>query len=236
MRYVSGTVVVIARVCCGSTFKAFKRRGRTRRPKAQCPECGARERHRMVALYLKYRTTIDRDHVSLLDIAPHPSLQRIFSKLPNLTYLSADLKSPLAMVKTDICAMPFSNDSFDAVICMHVLEHVPNDRQGMREIYRVLKPGGWAIIQVPVNYVQPTTFEDFSVELPEERERLFGQHDHVRVYGMDYRARLEAAGFEVQLFPYPEELGPDVAERYGLKTNSDRYTWVAVKQEKSMLA
>jgi SAM-dependent methyltransferase len=215
--------------CCDQTCAAFRPAGLKHRPNAQCPECGARERHRMVALYLKHRTTIDRDHVSLLDIAPHPSLQRIFSTLSNIEYLSADLQSPLAMVKTDICAMPFADASFDVVICMHVLEHVPNDRQGIREVYRVLKPGGWAILQVPIDYHQCTTFEDPTIESPQERERLFGQHDHVRLYGLDYRDRLEEAGFQVELVPYPPELGPDVAAHYGLKTNRDRYTWVCTK-------
>lgn len=183
----------------------------------------------MVALYLKHRTNICSARLSLLDIAPHSSLLRIFSALPDLEYLSADLRSELAMIKADICALPFESDRFDVVICMHVLEHVPDDRQGMREVYRVLKPGGWAILQVPIAYHQPTTIEDPTIESPQERERLFGQHDHVRVYGRDYRDRLEGTGFDVELVPYPEELGPGVAERYGLKSKDDRFTWVCTK-------
>ena len=138
--------------CCNSRFPKFLPygHGETPRPNAECPGCGALERHRMTALYLKRRTDLFRDRLSLLDIAPHPSLLRLFSALDNVDYVSADLQSPLAMVKTDICKMPFPSGCFDVVICMHVLEHVPDDRQGMAELFRVMKPGGWAIIQVPI--------------------------------------------------------------------------------------
>lgn len=183
----------------------------------------------MVALYLRHRTRFFSERLSVLDIAPHPSLLRIFSALDNLDYTSADLKSPLAMVKADICHMPFPDASFDVVLCMHVLEHVLDDRQGMREMYRVMKPGGWGILQVPIDYKRAKTFEDPSVVRPEDRERVFHQSDHVRIYGLDYRDRLISVGFIVDLVPYPTELGPNIADHYGLKKNSDRYVWVCTK-------
>ncbi|MDQ2830286.1 MAG: methyltransferase domain-containing protein [Chloroflexota bacterium] len=212
--------------CCGGTFTHFLPHGVHPRPRARCPACGSLERHRLTALYLTHKTTLFHERLSVLDIAPHPSLLRLFSTLPHLDYLSADLHSPLAMVKTDICDMPFPTDSFDVIVCMHVLEHVPDDRQALRELYRVLKPGGWAIVQVPLVYKQRETLEDPRVTAPEDRERLFGQHDHVRRYGLDYEERLRDAGFAVELVSCPTELGPDAVARYGLKRNRDRYLWM----------
>jgi len=183
----------------------------------------------MTVLHLKHRTNLFHERLSLLDIAPHPSLQRIFSALGNLDYVSADLNSPLAMVKMDICRMPFPSESFDAVICMHVLEHVPDDRRGMAEVLRVMKPGGWAVVQVPIDYDRAESFEDPSITRPEDRERLFRQQDHVRIYGRDYKDRLISTGFGVDVVPYPLELSPDAVAKYGLKTNADRYVWVCKK-------
>ena len=217
--------------CCNSRFPKFLPygHGETPRPNAECPGCGALERHRMTALYLKRRTDLFRDRLSLLDIAPHPSLLRLFSALDNVDYVSADLQSPLAMVKTDICKMPFPSGCFDAVMCMHVLEHVPDDRQGMAELFRVMKPAGWAIIQVPIESHRAGTFEDPSVTRPEDRERVFHQHDHVRIYGRDYKDRLAAAGFAIDIVSYPAELTAELIVKYGLKTNADRYVWVCTK-------
>ena len=218
--------------CCDAKFPRFlpkRRHGNKLRPNAKCPGCGALERHRMLALYLKHRTNLFYERLSILDIAPSPSLLRIFSALDNVDYVSADLKSPLAMVKTDICKMSFPAGCFDVVMCIHVLEHVSDDRQGMAEIFRVIKPGGWGVIQVPIDYHRAETFEDPSITSPEDRERLFGQHDHVRIYGRDYTDRLVSTGFAVNVVPYPEELAPDIVAKYGLKTNADRYVWVCTK-------
>ena len=221
--------------CCNSRFPRFLPHGHGEkpRPNAECPGCGALERHRMTALYLKRRTDLFRDRLSLLDIAPHRSLLRLFSGLNNVDYVSADLQSPLAMVKTDICKMPFPSGCFDAVMCMHVLEHVLDDRQGMAELFRVMKPGGWAIIQVPIESHRAETFEDPSVTRPEDRERVFHQHDHVRICGRDYKDRLAAAGFAVEIVPYAAELTDELIVKYGLKTNADRYIWVCTKPSAS---
>ena len=224
--------------CCNSRFPRFLPHGHGEkpRPNAKCPGCGSLERHRMTALYLKRRTDLFRDRLSLLEIAPHPSLLRIFSALDNVDYVSVDLQSPLAMVKTDICRMPFPSGRFDAVMCMHVLEHVQDDRRGMAELFRVMKPGGWAVVQVPIDYHRAETFEDLSITRPEDRERLFRQHDHVRIYGRDYKDRLVSAGFAVDVISYPTELTADMVVKYGLKTNADRYVWVCTKPRGSATA
>jgi ubiquinone/menaquinone biosynthesis C-methylase UbiE len=136
--------------------------------------------------------------------------------MPQLDYITADLSSSLASTKADIMNIPYKDNSFDIVLCNHVLEHVEDDQKAMRELRRVLSPGGWAILQSPIDTRLAQTFEDPTIVSPEERERAFGQHNHVRMYGRDYRERLENAGFTVKVDSYSKELGPDVARKYGL--------------------
>jgi SAM-dependent methyltransferase len=202
--------------CCGGRFRRFQPHGVKRRQNARCPGCGALERHRLQWLFLKSRTNLYTDRLRVLHFAPEISLQRQLRKMQNLDYVSADLDSPRADVWFDICAIPYLADSFDVVLCSHVLEHVPDDRLAMRELCRVMKPGGWGIIQVPMDRSREDTFEDWSVTSEADRERVFGQRDHVRVYGNDYYDRLREAGFEVQRDTFVQELSPELIERYRL--------------------
>ena len=137
--------------------------------------------------------------------------------MPQLDYITADLSSPRASTKADITNIPCKDNSFDVVLCNHVLEHVADDQKAMREIRRVLSPDGWAILQTPIDSRRSTTFEDPTIVSPEAREQAFGQHNHVRVYGRDYKERLEKAGFTVNVDRYFKELGPDLARKYGLQ-------------------
>ena len=125
------------------------------------------------------------------------------------------------MVRLDICDIPCGENTFDVIYCSHVLEHVTDDRKALREFRRVLKNGGWAILQVPIT--SDVTFEDATVTDPSERERLFGQHDHVRRYGPDYRDRLIEAGFSVTVDGFARELDDSTASRYGLMRSEDVY-------------
>ena len=136
--------------------------------------------------------------------------------MKNLEYVSADLESPLAKVKLDVLDMPFDKNSFDVVFCNHVMEHVESDIKAMHEIYRVLKPGGWAIIQSPVYSYLEKTIEDPSITDPLEREKVYGQNDHMRKYGKDYGNRLRNAGFHVKEDDYLHELEPGIRKRYAL--------------------
>jgi len=163
---------------------------------------------------LRDKTKAFVDNLKLLDMAPVDCLQRKFRAVPNIDYISVDLESPMAMVKMDITDMQFSSNQFDCIICYHVIEHMPDDQMAMKEIFRVLKPGGWAILQVPV--LRDESFEDPSVITPEDRERVFGQRDHVRIYGLDYKYRLEQVGFSVKVDDYVKQLSNHVIERYGL--------------------
>lgn len=128
----------------------------------------------------------------------------------------------MAMVQVDITGIPFEEDSFDVIICNHVLEHIEQDRKAMQELFRVLKPGGWAMLQVPLDG-RIVTYEDHTIVQPEERERFFGQHDHVRRYGLDYKEKLEKVGFEVKVDQFVKEFSPEQIYRYGLKANEDLY-------------
>jgi ubiquinone/menaquinone biosynthesis C-methylase UbiE len=140
----------------------------------------------------------------------------LFRKRENIKYTTADIESPIADVKLDVQHMPFEDNTFDWVLCNHVLEHVPDDRKAMREILRVLKPSGTAIMQVPLRADWDQTLEDPSITDKEERIRLFGQYDHLRMYGQDYPKRLEEEGFTVEEFDISKELTSQEFQRYAL--------------------
>jgi ubiquinone/menaquinone biosynthesis C-methylase UbiE len=154
--------------------------------------------------------------MKVLHVAPEQCFYKTFRKMPQLTYVTADLESPLADVRLDIQDMPFAEGEFDMIICNHVLEHVPDDRKAIREVFRVLKNGGSAILQVPTNYEMEKTYEDPSITSPAEREKHFRQKDHYRLYGKDYLQRLAEAGFQIPEKNYLDELTLAEKERYRL--------------------
>jgi SAM-dependent methyltransferase len=202
--------------CCGGRFSALRAAGRITRANALCPRCGSFERHRLVWLHLTRRTDLFAGPRRLLNVAPEQALQEKLRGLPHLDYLSIDLESPLAMRRMDLTRLDLPDASFDAILCNHVLEHVPDDRRAMRELYRVLKPGGWAILQTPVDMERTTTDEDPSVTEPKERLRRFGQADHVRTYGRDFFDRLRSAGWRVTQEEVPSLFTPAEIDRYAL--------------------
>jgi hypothetical protein len=211
--------------CCGGSFKEFisVKPGLTVLPNEQCPRCDSWRRHRVLWFFLKNQTNFFCEPLKVLHFAPEYCLQKKFKKQPNLDYLSADLASPLAMTKIDITNIPYEDNTFDAILCSHVLEHIPDDRQAMKELLRVLKPGGWAILQVPIDRKREKTFEDPTVTSPEERERLFWQHDHVRLYGLDYPDRLRDVGFVVEVNNFVKNLEDETIEKYRLDKREDIY-------------
>jgi SAM-dependent methyltransferase len=172
-------------------------------------------------MYLKNRTGFFRDKLKILDIAPMQCFQELCKNLPNVDYVSADIASELAMLKFDITDIPLPDSQFDCIICYHVFEHVPDDRKAMKELYRVLKPGGWAILQVPLDNARDKTFEDASIVLPDERKRVFGQSDHVRIYGRDYGDRLKEVGFSVKIDNYAQQLDSSEITKYGLDKSEE---------------
>jgi ubiquinone/menaquinone biosynthesis C-methylase UbiE len=156
----------------------------------------------------------------MLHIAPEEQLATLFRRTKSIDYLSGDL-SRTAMVRMDIRDIQYPDKTFDVIYCSHVLEHVTEDRKAMAEFYRVLKPGGWAILQVPIT--ADHTIEDATVTSPAERERLYGQRDHVRRYGPDYKDRLVSAGFRVKVEAFAQELSQEEIHRYGLMESEDIY-------------
>lgn len=161
-----------------------------------CPKCLSLERHRLLWLYLKEKTGFFTDNLKVLHFAPEQPFIKRFKALENLDYTTADLDSPIADLHLDVTDIDLPDNRYDVVICNHVLEHVNNVSKAFSEIKRILKPGGWAIILVPIN-PDVDTWEDPSITDPEERKRCFGQYDHVRQFGRDYVQVLENAGFSV---------------------------------------
>lgn len=174
------------------------------------------ERHRLLWLFLQQRTNFFKDKLKVLHFAPEQAFYKRFRKQSNLEYVTTDLNSPLADVKADICNLPFENDSFDVILCNHVLEHIPDDKKAMEELYRVMKKGGWGVFQIPQDLNRETTFEDDSITDKKERAKIFGQYDHVRIYGLDYFDKLRKVGFNVEAIDMTSRLTKDDIERYRL--------------------
>jgi SAM-dependent methyltransferase len=189
------------------------------RNNALCPSCLSLERHRLLWLYLKNKTNFFSDTLKVLHIAPEQCYLKRFRKLTNLDYTTGDLESPIADVKMDVINIPFDVNQFDVVLCNHVLEHIERLDKALSEIYRILKPGGFAILLVPVDFNREVTYEDLTITDPKEREKHFFQYDHVRLFGRDYPEIIKKAGFVVNEQNYINELPGDVKEKYCLPEN-----------------
>lgn len=201
----------------GKSFKSFLPYGYgIVRENVLSPSTLSLERHRLLWLYLNRETDLLTRPQSLLHFAPEQCFYKRFRESETITYTTTDLLSPLADVKADICNLPFEDNSYDFILCNHVLEHIPDDETAMKELYRVLKPGGKAILQIPLENDRDITFEDDSITDKEERARIFGQYDHVRVYGMDYFDRLRSIGFQVDAVDYTAHLSTDEVDKYRL--------------------
>jgi SAM-dependent methyltransferase len=202
---------------CNVSFRTFLSYGRiNRRPNALCPECLSLERHRLIYLYLKSKGFFNKK-LAVLHIAPEACFIKRFEKTHGDGYITADIESPLAKVKMDIHQIPFEAGTFDVVLCNHVLEHVDDDLKAIGEIGRVLRKGGYAILQVPFFHPIPKeTFEDFTITDPKQREKVFGQADHVRRYGKDYPLRIQKAGLIPIEDGYVLRMHPTEIRKFGL--------------------
>lgn len=201
----------------GKSFSKFLLYGyEHQRENVLSPSTLSLERHRLLWLYLKDHTDFFTQPHKVLHFAPEQAFYKRFRKLENLDYTTTDLNSPLADVKADICDLPFEDNSFDFILCNHVLEHIPDDEKAMQELFRILKPGGTAILQIPQDLKRENTFEDDSITDPKERAKIFGQYDHVRVYGRDYFDKLRSIGFKVEEVDLTSQLAPETVDRYRL--------------------
>lgn len=204
--------------CCGWNLRTFTHGGASLRPrvKGYCPRCNAKARHRWSWLFLQQQTDLFEKSLRLLHISPAYSLSRRLRALPNLQYLAGDIVSRIdTHVVFDLAQTPFPADMFDAIISIHVLEHVAHDREAISEIFRVLRPGGWAVISVPIR-LNEATFEDPTITSSEARKEAFGEKTHMRLYGADFEDRLREPGFAVEIHK-AADLEDDIMEKYGLR-------------------
>lgn len=204
---------------CGASATRFLPFGLAARPNAQCPSCGSVERHRFLWLYLLRRTNLLTGRYRLLHTAPEPTLEARLRPLPNLRYTSVDLFNPNADVEADLTDLPFRDGAFDAAITCHVLEHIPDDRAAGRELARVLRAGGRAVVMVPHDPRRPRTYEDSSVTTAAGRMRAFGHPFHHRIYGADFIDRLEEAGFAVTVIATASLFTPHQRRRFRINRN-----------------
>ena len=203
---------------CEHGFDRFK--AAWNRPAALCWRCGAHERHRAQWLLFERRPQLLAGARSMLHFSPEWCLRHRLAQRPGLRYVTSDLDATQsADLRLDVTALDLPAGAFDAVICSHVLEHVPDDDAAMRELRRVTAPGGFTLVMVPLALDRATTYEDASITAPEDRRRAFLQHDHVRLYAPDIAGRLAAAGFAVEVVDMAAELGPEGAARHGLLTS-----------------
>lgn len=209
----------------GRSFKSFLPYGYgNQRNNVLSPSTLSLERHRLLWLYLKKETdffSVDTETSSeqrkrVLHFAPEQCFLKRFRNLKHIEYTTTDLESPIADVKADICNLPFDDNSYDVILCNHVLEHIPDDTKAMQELFRVLKPGGYGIFQIPQDLSKAKTFEDNTITDRKERAKIFGQYDHVRVYGRDYFDKLRRIGFKVEEVDYTTQLSEENVTKYCL--------------------
>ncbi len=201
----------------GRSFKMFLPYGYgTQRNNVLSPSTLSLERHRLLWLYLQNETDFFTTKKKVLHFAPEQAFYKLFRNQKNLDYTTTDLLSPLADVKADICNLPFADNEYDVILCNHVLEHIPDDTKAMQELFRVLKPGGMAILQIPQDLNLEKTFADNSIVDQKERAKIFGQYDHVRIYGRDYFDKLRSIGFTVVEEDYTKKLVSELVDKYCL--------------------
>jgi SAM-dependent methyltransferase len=201
----------------GKSFRSFLDYGYiVQRKNVLSPSTLSLERHRLLWLYLKNETDFFSSHHKVLHFAPEQAFYKRFRKMENLDYITTDLNSPLADVKADICNLPFKDNEFDVILCNHVLEHIPDDTKAMQELYRVLKVGGYGVFQIPQDLNRDSTFEDDTITDKKERAKIFGQYDHVRIYGRDYFEKLRSIGFKVEEVDYTATLSEEDIIKYCL--------------------
>jgi len=216
---------------CEKSFKKFLSYGSdvAHRDNVLCPYDLTLERHRLMWVYLKDKSNFFKaENLKVMHIAPEQCFYSKFKKQKNLNYTTGDLESPLADIHFDLHKIPLDDNQYDVVFCNHVLEHVEDDHKCMTELQRIMKPGGWGIFQVPIDTTRTETYEDASITSPEEREKHFWQYDHVRLYGLDYPSKLEAAGFEVEVYDYHRDLPKEQYEKY--RFHADEMLYIVKKK------
>jgi SAM-dependent methyltransferase len=204
--------------CCGKSFIKFKSKGTrlTKRKNAECPYCGSLERVRNLLFYIENETPLLTDKLRLLHFAPEWCLLPLFKKAPSLEYITVDINPNLADYQADIMDMPFPEESFDYIICAHVLGHVPDEKKAISELYRILTIKGTALVLTIIDTNNPHTLEMDDADTPEKRLHYYSEPDLLRLHGTDFDQRLMQAGFKVEVIDYPSLLGEEIKKKYAL--------------------
>jgi SAM-dependent methyltransferase len=174
------------------------------------------ERTRLLLFYIKNETDLLTAKRKLLHFAPENSLLPILKRAKNLDYYSADINPDYADLQIDITDIPFPDDTFDYIICAHVLGYVPDEKKAVEEMYRVLKPDGIVLVQTLMNLDNPHTFETPDADTPAKRLQYYSEDDVIRLHGMDVAERLQAGGFLVETIDYRKAMGEEIYQRYSL--------------------
>lgn len=210
---------------CNSEFRSFAPFGRDKRKNARCLTCDSLERHRLLWKFITEKKKIfgSGKKIKLMHFGPEKSFYDVLSEHPQIEYVPCDFvpeqygdMGKVPLTKVDIIDIPFPDNYFDVILCTHVLEHIPDDKKAMSELLRVMKPAGWGVFQVPIDYNREKTYEDFSITSPQARKKAFGRAGHVRWYGRDYKQRLQAVGFKVTEDDYVKGFTEQEIFRFGL--------------------
>lgn len=202
---------------CEREYRCFLPFGHVvRREHALCPGCHSLERHRLLWRFLRERTDLFTRPHRLLHFAPERCLELRFKRASTVEYVTADLEPGRAMKRLDITRLALPDASFDAVMAVDVLEHIEDDCAALRELRRVLRPGGWALLRVPLDAGRADTLQDPAIQSPEDRGREYGHPLHLRLYGRDFADRLREAGFTVREDDFAFHIDPAEARRQGL--------------------
>lgn len=205
----------------------------TNRLAAECPRCRSRERHRLMLHYVEHELKLFDRKLDVLHFSPQTAEETVFAHQPNWRYMTSTY-STSGDIQLDLTDARMADGLWDLIIVYHVLEHIPDDQKAMREMFRILRPGGRALVQVPLELGLRETYEDPSITDPRERNRHFGQHDHVRKYSVaGLRQRLEAAGFHVEAVDHAASLDPRDVEKFRLLGDfdppMDQSIWVCTR-------
>lgn len=204
--------------CCGSRFREFAPFGGNRRKNAWCPSCESLERHRLLWMYFENKTDLYTAPLKVLHISPETVFFHRLKKLKNIEYHPVDIYPhmyPEGTVFFDLLNPGLPDNSFDVIICNHVFQYIEDDKRAMHNIYKLMKKGGWGILQVPIDTTRTVTYEDRSITDPLEREKAYGLKDHVRYYSYDYADKLRSAGFHVKVDDYTAEFSDEEIHKYG---------------------
>ena len=224
---------------CGKNFRKFKSKinlevrkkeiSLSFRENAQCPFCGSLEITRLLLFYLRNKTNIFSQKLSVLHFAPEFGLKSLFKKTKTLTYVNGDYNLANADQQIDAMDIPYPDETFDYVICSHVLEYVQDDFKAMQEIRRVLKPDGIALILSLVDWNNPQTRGTEAIRAAIKRFKLSSAYDSERFYGTDFSDRLRNNGFQVEMIDYLSDFSEEVQQKYSLGSRDDAVIFRCVK-------